>query len=311
VSPSFDHRSTRSRSLPRTLAAAITLAFGSFAMLARAQTPPLPDTSPSESASSSASEPGGIVPLPAPPVAAASIAPLASSASSAVAPAPSPPPAHDAYDPRVADAHADRVVILPTAYTHPAGTLYFTTYDIVLLQAGYALTDHTQISITATPPIATGNGTERVFPLDLSLKTAIVHAGLVRVALIASTTGIMGLEQGNFLLGRFGGVAQLCFEETCASSVSMGTTVVLAGPATLALTGVGIVWRFASWGAFLFEADTLVPLGRQIGQANGLAIMAGFRFPHRTWSLDLSAVRPLGVSDAATIPLLSFTYRFL
>jgi len=201
-------------------------------------------------------------------------------------------------------------VILPTAYTHPAGTFYLSDYDIVLLQMGYAITDSTQISISATPPLGDG-GSEKVFPLDISIKTQIVRSGPVRLAAIGSTTGIIGLEEGNFLLGRAGAVAQLCLEDLCASSISMGTTVVLAGPATLALTSVGLIWRFARWGSLIAEADTLLPMGRQIGQANGLAIMGGLRLPHRTWSLDLTLVRPIAVSNPQTIPLLAFTYRFL
>ena len=51
-------------------------------------------------------------------------------------PAAPPPPRREIVDPQ-----GDRVVLLPTATTHPAGTFYFSNYELIIFQAGYAFTD--------------------------------------------------------------------------------------------------------------------------------------------------------------------------
>jgi hypothetical protein len=218
--------------------------------------------------------------------------------------APPPPLPHPAHQRKLGNAHADRVIVTPTAYTHPAGTFYATSYDIALLQIGYALNDSTQISVTGTPPV------EGVLPLDLSLKTRVLDERRVRIALIASATGIVGLNQGDFFLGRGGGVVQLCFDDACKGSFSIGSTLLLAGPASLMASGAGAIVPVAHWLHLLFEADTLLPIGREAGPYNGATLGAGARFPFRSWAIDIGAVRALGTtSSSATIPLLAITYR--
>lgn len=140
--------------------------------------------------------------------------------------APPPDPRVEQRRLRTGEAHADHVILMPTAYTHPAGTVYFSSIDIVLLQAGYAISDDTQVTLSGTPPL----GEDNVFPLDLSLKNALVNEGPVRVAAIGSITGIAGLDEGNFFLGRIGGAAQLCFDTPCKSSASVASTAPSRAP---------------------------------------------------------------------------------
>lgn len=198
------------------------------------------------------------------------------------------------------------MLLAPTAYTHPAGSFYVTSYDIALLQIGYALSDSTQISVTGTPPL------EGVLPLDISLKTRLLDERRVRIAVIASATGIVGLEQGDFFLGRGGGVMQLCFDDACKGSFSLGSSLLLAGPASLLASGAGAIVPVAHWLHLLFEADSLLPIGREAGQYNGATLGAAARFPFHSWALDFGAVRALGTtSSSATIPILAVTYRYV
>jgi len=214
-------------------------------------------------------------------------------------------------DPRIADAHADRVVLLPTAYTHPEGTFYLSSNEIVLLQAGYAISDSTQVTLTATPPVGEP---DPMALFDVTLKNAFVRDGPFRMAAFGAAAGVIGGELGTFALGRVGAVAQLCFDLRCESSASLSSHALLAGPATMMVTGAGVVWRVADWAAVLLEVDTLVPIGTEVGEYYGVIAVPGFRFPYRTWALDLAFARPLDTEEdpeVAVLPWIAFTYRFL
>jgi len=225
--------------------------------------------------------------------------------------ADSPPPepaltsAFELRDRRYADAHVDRVLILPTAETHPEGTFYLSSYEIVLLQAGYALSDRTQVTLTFMPPLPK----EKILPLDLSLKTVLVRAPDFRVAALGSVSGIAGLEEGTALVGRVGGVVQLCLERTCGSNVSVGTSVALAGPVIVAGNGAGVIIRATRVLSVLMEFDASIPLGTAINQLNGLAFASGIRLSGEHLGLDLAIARRIDVLDAITVPFIAATYR--
>lgn len=248
---------------------------------------------------------------PAPPPYAVGPAPWSPPFTAPVYPAyaspPPPPPEAPRFDPRVADAHADRVIVEPTAYTHPEGTLYFTSYDLVGLQAGWAFSDAAQVTVTGMPPLET----ERIVPLDFTVKAAVFRAPRVRAAVLGSATGLLGAEQGPIFVGRAGGVVQACFDDACDASASIGSNLLLAGPALLSVEGAGAVIPFSRLFAVLVEADALVPLGKAGGDYNGVAAGAGVRFRGRTWAVDLAGLRPFDQRDVPIVPLLSATYRVL
>lgn len=220
--------------------------------------------------------------------------------------APPPTPPLPGEDPREADAHADRVLFLPTAYTHPEGTLYFASTELVVLQAGYAITDHTQITLTATPPI------ETLVPLDLSLKTALLRSTFVRVAGTVSASGVLGAPNvGLILIGRLGGVVQLCPDAACHSTLVATTNVTLVG-IPVVLSGFGGVLRLSRLVSLIGEAGTVLPAGSTFAEANGAALSLGVRFAWRRGGVDVAVTRAWNAEhQGVTIPVLVASFRVL
>jgi hypothetical protein len=199
--------------------------------------------------------------------------------------------------------HADRVVLSPTAYTHPKGTFFVSSYDVVVLQAGYAVTDRTQISATVTPPLGQP-GEVRMALLDLTLKTALVQEGLVRVAALGSVSGLATNEPTALLVGRVGGVAQLCFRLACSSSLSLSSNVLLLGPVVLMASSVGAIIEAGRHLSFIAEVDTVIPLGREAGNAHAALAGGGLRLHFQHFAVDLGLL-----GGSAPVPVLAFTWR--
>ncbi len=208
-------------------------------------------------------------------------------------------------DHRYADAHVDRVVFFPTAETHPEGTFYFSSYEIVLLQAGYAVSDRTQVTLTAMPPLRK----ETILPFDLTVKTVLVRAAEFRVAALGSVSGISGTDIGTGVVGRAGGVVQLCFEWTCRSSVSLGSQVLLLGPAIFVGNGAGVILRASEHVSALLEVDAAIPIGNVANQYNGIAVAPGVRFTGEHFALDLAFAHALDALGGPSLPFLAATYR--
>ncbi len=216
---------------------------------------------------------------------------------------PRPPTPQPGRQP-ASDPQADRVLLLPTAYTHPKGTVFVSNYEIFVFQVGYALTDYTQISLTALPLAS-----ESLTVLDLSLKTAVVRTDLVRAAAIGSVSGLVGDDIGAIFLGRVGGVAQLCFGRRCDSSLSLSSNVALAGPLMLMVNGVGGILRASEHVSFIAELSTMVPLGTVGGEFNGALAGGGLRLHYDHWAFDFSLLHALESEGAATVPFVTVTYR--
>jgi hypothetical protein len=234
-------------------------------------------------------------PYPPPPPVAGSV-PSVSASGSPPQPAPPPEPARDPQ--------ADRVVLLPTATTHPAGTFYVSNYELVIFQAGYAFTDATQLSLTVIPAPS-----ESLTILDVSLKTSLYRGGLVRAAAIGSVSGAAGKDVGLQLLGRAGGVVQVCTARRCDSSLSLSSNVMLAGALLIMVNGAGGIWRMSEHISVLAELATMVPVGRQGGQFNGAVLGGGVRLHYAHWGFDFSALHVLdSTADVSTLPFLAMTW---
>jgi hypothetical protein len=208
-------------------------------------------------------------------------------------------------DHRYTDAHVDRVVFMPTGETHPEGTFYLSSYEIVLLQAGYAVSDRTQVTLSAMPPLET----EAILPFDLTVKTVLARAPAFRVATFGSVSGIGGTDIGTGVVGRVGGVVQLCFDGGCRSSASVATNVVLAGPAIFVGNGAGFVLRASRLVSVLLEVDAAIPIGTVGNEFNGLAVAPGVRFGGEHFGFDFAFAHSLSDLTGPALPFIAFTYR--
>ncbi|HKY38463.1 MAG TPA: hypothetical protein VJN18_21115 [Polyangiaceae bacterium] len=288
--------------------------------------PPAPtpvDTGPPTAVNAPPPDPPAPTPaLPTPPPAPAA-APALDAAAPAAAPAaaasatpvnpdiPLPPvPPAKLVTPRYRDAHHDRLLITPTAETNPKGSFYITSYEIILLQIGYAISDFTQVSITATPPL----GPDAVVPGDISIKTVVLREPRVSVAAIASATGILGFEEFSGFLGRAGGAVTLCADpHECRLCFSLGTSLALAGPASIWFNGVGVNFRVSRLVSLIAELDTLLPLSEPVGEANGALGGVGVRLSGRAWGVDLALLKAgkARSSGSDLIPFIAGTYRYV
>lgn len=213
--------------------------------------------------------------------------------------------------PRFRDAHHDRILLTPTAETNPAGSFYGTSYEIVALQLGYSVTDFTQISLTVVPLL---DPEDFVLPGDISIKTVLLRERGVSVAAIASASGILGFEELSGFLGRAGGAVSFCVDPAeCRLGISFGTSVALAGPASIWFNGFGVNWRLTRTVGLLAEVDTLLPLGEEVGEANGVLGGLGVRLSGRAWGVDLALMSSgkAGESPSPVIPFVAATYRRL
>lgn len=202
------------------------------------------------------------------------------------------------------------MLITPTAETNPSGSFYATSYEIFLLQIGYSLTDNTQISLTATPPL----GDEGIIPGDISIKTVVLREPHVSVAAIASASGIVGFDEFSGFLGRAGGAVTFCADALeCPFSLSLGSSLALAGPASVWFNGVGVNWRLGRIVSLIAEVDTLLPLAEPVGEANGVLGGVGVRLSGRAWGVDLALMKAgkAGADASGVLPFIAATYRYV
>jgi hypothetical protein len=221
-----------------------------------------------------------------------------------------PPPSQEKppRDVRIASAHVDRVAFLPTAETHPSGTWYVTGYFIIP-QIGVAVSDRTQISLTG---FAGPFERDPLVLTDLSVKSVLARGYRYRLAAIGAVSGLIGFEAGFGFIGRAGFVAQLCFEDTCRSSVNVSTNMGFAA-AVIMLNGVGAVLKVSELVSLLGEGAILIGAGPGgVEEAHGAAVDVGLRLSRERWGLDFAIGS--GAQEGqrpGPFGLIAFTYRFL
>jgi hypothetical protein len=193
--------------------------------------------------------------------------------------------------------------MFPTGETHPKGTFFFTDYDVIGLELGYALTDRFELELTAIVP----------FLVDAALKLNFVRTDWVRVATFAAMD-VPTLDLGPPVF-RAGLAGQLCFSKQCWSSLSLsgmggaGRTDLL--PKRYGFAGAaGAIFALSRVVKVLVEPIlTWVPGD---SSASELQWGAGLRIAREQWGLDLGFEYVTGNTEYLPIvPLIAFTWRTL
>jgi len=217
------------------------------------------------------------------------------------------------------DAHADRVILVPTAETHPQGTLFGTVYELLIPSIGYAVTDRMQASITGLTDLENGF-------LELNLKANVLRSRALRIALATSADYIAGDDDGELLFGRAGGTAQICFDLPCRSSLSLHAMAVLHDELATILPiglGAGFTAQVTRALSLLIEYSALVNAAREFEFVDLPLYLVGYglRLALRpSWSLELSFLRSMesdselrvGAPDlfeVIGVPFVAFSYR--
>jgi hypothetical protein len=289
---------------------------------ARADEPvaPLPPVDPAVSVPAPLPPPSPLPP-PAPPPAVVIV-----EAPPPVVAAPSPAPIADAQprdeapdEARFRDAHADRVILGATAETHPKGTFFVTDYEVALLQIGYAVTDDLQISLAGVPPIAK----DQPLFFDIGAKLNLVRTESTRVAVYGAidvlTNARSNSDNSPEFAGRVGGVAQVCFERACRSSLSFGGGAIFGHNAeALPLYGaVGLIANVSPLVSLLAEPN-IAGVAPGEGNTGGalLSIGYGVRLSGKNFGVDLTFIEPIAATSGSFenpfvlgYPFAAFTYR--
>ena len=219
---------------------------------------------------------------------------------------------------RHTDAHADRVILVPTAETQPMGTLFASSYELLLLGVGYAPTDRLHLSIVGVTDL------DNRF-VEANIKVNLLRSRFIRFAAQSSIDNIGGNGQSE-IFGRAGATLQICFELRCATSLSVAGMLVLFDEPNTVLPagfGAGFTMRLNDDLSALLEYSALINAARDIGFIDLPAYLVGYglRIAARTnWALDIALLRrmqndreirsgALKLFDVLGTPFVAFTYR--
>jgi hypothetical protein len=230
-------------------------------------------------------------------------------------PVPVPEPERSS---RHTSAHADRVVLVPTAETQPAGTLFLSSYEILGAGVGYAFSDQLHVSLV-------GATTLDAVWAEINVKANLLRSRWLRIAAQTSVDYARG-EGDEVPFGRVGATLQLCFDLPCRSSMSAAATVVVhdAPDTVLPLgTGLGFIAYLSPELSLLLEYAGVLDAAENLELIDlpVYLVSYGIRVSGSpTWSLDLAFARALRsdeglrtgnatVFELLGVPLAAFTFR--
>ncbi|MCG8555292.1 MAG: hypothetical protein MJD61_08385 [Proteobacteria bacterium] len=221
-------------------------------------------------------------------------------------------------------ANPDRVVLASTAETQPAGTAYFSSYEIFLLQFGYAFSDAVQATLTGLVDSETLSHIA-----ELTLKANVYRSESLRVAALTAID-YLGSESDQVLFGRIGASATFCFVRGCHSHFSLSGMLIAHHQLHVVLPvglAAGFVVRISSNVSLLLEYSGLMTAIEDLADLFGeqmpvWSVNYGCRFGGPTWALDVAFIRVMRAQRQARltpsqqlgrlfgVPFLAFTYRF-
>jgi hypothetical protein len=234
---------------------------------------------------------------------------------------------------RYTQAHADRVLLAPSAETQPEHTLFLSSYEVALLQAGYAFSDRLHASLSG---LVTGQF------FEINVKANVLRSRVLRVAVLSAIDYARADEDDDndddddddedgdaathLIFGRAGGALQLCFELRCRSSLTLSGTLVIHDQADILLpigVAAGVTAFVSDEISLLLEYSSVLNAARDLELIDlPLYLIAyGVRISgDEDWALDVALLRPLDsedeiatsapdVFDVLGLPLLVFTYR--
>lgn len=219
---------------------------------------------------------------------------------------------------RYVNANADRVLLAPTAETQPAGTLYFSVYEL-LPQVGYAITNRTQIALG-------GLGAPQGGFVDLSIKSNIMRKRNIRVS-VGAAIDYAGVDGLNFGFGRASSVLQWCFRAHCLSSLSAGGTIILHNAPGVALPygiSLGLTTYLSDTTTLLLEYTSLMNATEDLFFIDFPIFLVSYGVRVRAnpnWALDVAMVQSLSSSppsigrdraifEVLGFPFVAYTYRW-
>lgn len=219
-------------------------------------------------------------------------------------------------DLRHADANTDRVIIYSTAETQPAGTFYFSDYEMILLQVGYAVTDKLQVSLTGFPPLVA----DQPYFFDVTAKFNLQRGDVFRSAVqVAFDTLVSPKSDPSSLFGvRAGLIGQFCLVADCLTSFTLNAGTLLNNKSNAVvpvyLAG-GLLVHVTDVFKLMLEPNYAVAIGNgKVDGPSGFLLNYGMRLSGKQFGFDLAFIKPLG-SDSGSfvmgVPVVSFTYRTL
>jgi hypothetical protein len=219
-------------------------------------------------------------------------------------------------DLRRVDANTDRVILYSTAETQPAGTYYFSNYEIILLQVGYAVTDKLQVSLTGIPPLFT----DQPYFFDVTAKYNLQRGDVFRSAVqVAFDTVVSPKSDPNSIFGvRAGLIGQFCLAADCLTSFTLNAGTLLNNRSNAVvpvyLAG-GLLVHVTDVFKLMLEPNYAVAIGNgKVDGPSGFLLNYGLRLSGKQFGFDLAFIRPIG-SDSSSfimgVPMISFTYRTL
>jgi len=215
------------------------------------------------------------------------------------------------------DASADHGWVMPTALTAPAGTWTLSDFELLGVQAGYAITDRLAVSVGAVLPVSSFKAA------ILDTKLQLIQAGRVRVAaqgLLAHAWSsddaalykTSGRNVDMLTLGSAGGVATLCIDAGCRSHLSgyLGVGLLWDGdPSAALLAGASLTFSLTTHWKAMFEIED----GAGYDFVKGTLGWYGVRITSSSFCLDFGIAKPLGAATAkwgsSSMPFLGLTLR--